>query len=97
MKFGMHENSTNRSKVAELLRFDTSKTWDEQINFKDDVDRMKGWQDDISYITGESIAIGSSFLFLEYMLKEGSLRYLIWWTSWMSMPRNSSRSSTERS
>ena len=82
VKFGMHENSTNRSKVAELLRFDTSKSGDERINFKDDVDRMKGWQNDISYITGESIAVGSSSL------------YLIWWTSWMSMPRNSSRSST---
>ena len=41
---------------------------------------MKEGQNDISYITSESIAVGSSFLFLGNMLKEGSLRYLMWWT-----------------
>jgi len=62
------------------LRFDTSKFGDEQNNLKDYVDRMMERQNDISYITGESIAVGSSFLFLGYMLKAGSLRYLTWWT-----------------
>ena len=37
---------------------------------KDHVDCMKEGQNDISYITGESIAVGSSFLFLENMLQK---------------------------
>ena len=42
---------------AELLRFNTSKSGDEQISFKEYVDRMKEGQHDIYYVTGESIAV----------------------------------------
>ena len=76
LKLGARQNSTNRTKVVEELRFNTSESGDEPINLKDYIDRMKEWQNDISYITVESITVGSSFLFLEYMLKEVSLRYL---------------------
>ena len=34
-KLGVHEDSTNRTKVAELLRIHTSKSGDEQISFKE--------------------------------------------------------------
>merc|ERR1711977_230376 len=34
MKLGIHEDSTNRTKIAELLRYQTSKSGDEQISFK---------------------------------------------------------------
>ena len=41
LKFGVHEESTNRTKVAELLCFNTSKSGDEQISLKEYVDRMR--------------------------------------------------------
>merc|ERR1712084_7212 len=66
-----HEDSTNRTKVAELLRFHTSKSGDEQISLKEYVDRMKEGQNDIYYITGESIAAVSSSPFLESLRKKG--------------------------
>uniref|UniRef100_A0A7S3WPE2 Heat shock protein 90 n=2 Tax=Sar TaxID=2698737 RepID=A0A7S3WPE2_9SPIT len=71
LKLGVHEDSTNRTKVAELLRFNTSKSGDEQISLKEYVDRMKEGQNDIYYITGESIAQVSSSPFLETMRKKG--------------------------
>merc|ERR1712157_531463 len=61
---GAHEDSTNRTKVAELMRYQTSKSGDEQI-------RMKEGQQDIYYITGESIAAVSSSPFLESLRKKG--------------------------
>merc|ERR1711934_1004101 len=71
MKLGIHEDSTNRTKIAELLRFNTSKSGDEQISLKEYVDRMKEGQNDIYYITGESIAQVSSSPFLENLRKKG--------------------------
>merc|ERR1712195_260393 len=71
LKLGIHEDSTNRTKVAELLRFNTSKSGDEQISLKEYVDRMKEGQNDIYYITGESIATVSSSPFLESLRKRG--------------------------
>merc|ERR1711964_160160 len=71
LKLGIHEDSTNRTKIAELMRFHTSKSGDEQISLKEYVDRMKEGQNDIYYITGESIAQVSSSPFLEQLRKKG--------------------------
>merc|ERR1711957_669782 len=71
MKLGVQEDSTNRTKLAELLRYHTSKSGDEQISLKEYVDRMKEGQNDICYITGESIAAVSSSPFLETLRKKG--------------------------
>merc|ERR1719353_39389 len=71
LKLGIHEDSTNRTKIAELLRYQTSKSGDESISLKEYVDRMKEGQNDIYYITGESVAQVSSSPFLENLRKKG--------------------------
>ena len=71
----MHENSTNRVKFAELLRYQASKSSDESISFKEYVDRMKEGQNDTYYITGTSVAAVSSSPFLESLRKKGLARF----------------------
>merc|ERR1711937_965780 len=71
IKLGIHEDSTNRAKVAELLRYQTSKSGDESISLKEYCDRMKEGQNDIYYITGESIQGVSSSPFIETLRKKG--------------------------
>merc|ERR1712139_682099 len=70
LKLGIHEDSTNRAKVAELMRYHTSKSGDEMISLKEYVDRMKEGQNDIFYITGESIAQVSASPFIEQLQKD---------------------------
>merc|ERR1719449_11804 len=71
LKLGIHEDSTNRTKIAELMRFHTSKSGDEMVSLKEYIDRMKEGQNDIFYITGESIGQVSSSPFIENLRKKG--------------------------
>jgi molecular chaperone HtpG len=41
LKLGIHEDSSNRPKLAEFLRFHTSKSGDELISLKEYVARMR--------------------------------------------------------
>merc|ERR1711871_1723791 len=50
LKLGIHEDSTNRAKLADLLRFQTSKSGDEMISLKEYCDRMKEGKNDIEVI-----------------------------------------------
>merc|ERR1719240_474471 len=71
LKLGIHEDSTNRNKIAELMRYQSTKSGDDFISFREYVDRMKEGQEDIYYITGESIAQVSTSPFLETLKKKG--------------------------
>jgi len=71
LKLGIHEDSTNRKKLAGYLRFYTSASGDEMCSFSDYVSRMKETQKDIYYITGESKEVVSTSSFVEKLKKRG--------------------------
>nr|AJQ31840.1 heat shock protein 90 [Tyrophagus putrescentiae] len=71
MKLGIHEDSQNRKKLAELLRYHTSSSGDEMCSLKDYVSRMKENQKDIYFITGESKEIVANSAFVERVRKRG--------------------------
>jgi len=71
MKLGIHEDSQNRKKLSEFLRYHTSTSGDELSSFKDYVSRMKENQKDIYYITGESRDVVASSAFVEKVKKRG--------------------------
>merc|ERR1711937_207794 len=71
MKLGIHEDSTNRKKLAGHLRYFTSASGDEMCSLTDYVSRMKENQKDIYYITGESKDVVGSSSFVETLKKRG--------------------------
>jgi len=71
LKLGIHEDSVNRKKLANLMRFYSSQSGDEMTSLKDYVSRMKEHQKDIYYITGESKDVVSNSSFVERVKKRG--------------------------
>ena len=71
LKLGISEDSTVGVKTAELLRFGTFKSGDEQINFEGYADRKKEGQNDVYCITSESNAMVLSSPFLENLRNKG--------------------------
>jgi len=71
LKLGIHEDSTNRKKLAGHLRFATSASGDDMCSLSDYVSRMKENQKDIFYITGESKEVVAASSFVERLKKRG--------------------------
>lgn len=71
IKLGIHEDSSNRNKLSDLLRYHTSASGDEVCSLKDYVGRMKENQKHIYFITGENKEQVANSSFVERVKKRG--------------------------
>ena len=70
IKLGVHQDDHNRSKLAGLLRFYTSKSGNNMVSLDQYVERMKESQPGIFYITGPSQQAIDTSPFVEKLLEK---------------------------
>lgn len=71
VKLGIIEDTTNRNRLAKLLRFHTSKSPDKLTSLEEYISRMKEGQKDIYYLAGASKDEVAKSPFLERLLAKG--------------------------
>jgi len=71
IKLGIHEESQQRKKLAEFLKYDSTHDPKSMTSLKDYVSRMKPDQQHIYYITGESKEAVQNSAFVERLTKKG--------------------------
>ncbi len=76
LKEGIHTDWENKDKIAELIRYKTTKSDDKLVSLKDYVSNMQKDQKDIYYITGESVSSLINSPYLE-KLKEKEYEILL--------------------
>tara|TARA_B100000902_G_scaffold399439_1_gene470292 strand:- start:1290 stop:3197 length:1908 start_codon:yes stop_codon:yes gene_type:complete len=71
LKLGVHEDNRNRAKLAKLLRFNSSNSPDKYISLDNYLENMKDGQENIYFITGQSISSLSNSPFIEKLKEKG--------------------------
>jgi len=71
LKYGIHDDSTNRDKLAEFLRYSSTKSGSDMTSLKDYITRMKEGQEFIFYVCGETKKSVESSPFLESLKSKG--------------------------
>eukprot|EP00003_Mantamonas_plastica_P008785 TRINITY_DN1781_c0_g2_i3.p1 TRINITY_DN1781_c0_g2~~TRINITY_DN1781_c0_g2_i3.p1 ORF type:complete len:712 (-),score=352.61 TRINITY_DN1781_c0_g2_i3:51-2186(-) len=71
LKFGIIEDGANRSRIAKLVRYYSSKSDGELISLESYVERMKEKQEHIYYVAGENLRDLESSPFVERLIRKG--------------------------